>query len=196
MPRGTSAGKSIGKPVRQLLFTEAFQHSRSMISNKGLKKEDLSHTSAGPAQNATIERILEEVTAVDRRLEGMDSTISSLVAETKSIRLDIVGFQSRVTGLEQRADQLLIVARSHFPLKTEDYEVRFVADFSKETNNHRKAFLSLRPRLRKLDVKYSLFNPDDLRLFLDDLLAQALDMTPLDQPPGTVYGPTGHFTLT
>ncbi|KAJ1140550.1 hypothetical protein NDU88_006900 [Pleurodeles waltl] len=31
----------------------------------------------------------------------MDSTIASLAAETKSISLDITGFQSRVMGLEQ-----------------------------------------------------------------------------------------------
>ncbi|KAJ1188693.1 hypothetical protein NDU88_005451 [Pleurodeles waltl] len=36
------------------------------------------------------------------RLEGMDSTISALAAETKSIRLDIAGFQSRFSDLEQR----------------------------------------------------------------------------------------------
>ncbi|KAJ1193502.1 hypothetical protein NDU88_002799 [Pleurodeles waltl] len=39
--------------------------------------------------------------AADRRLEGIDSTVSSLAAETKSICLDIAGFQSRVMGLEQ-----------------------------------------------------------------------------------------------
>ncbi|KAJ1175400.1 hypothetical protein NDU88_000688 [Pleurodeles waltl] len=33
----------------------------------------------------------------------MNSTISTLAAENKSIRLDIAGFKSRVSGLEQRA---------------------------------------------------------------------------------------------
>ncbi|KAJ1110439.1 hypothetical protein NDU88_007790 [Pleurodeles waltl] len=40
--------------------------------------------------------------AVGRRLEGMDNTMASLTAETKSICLDIAGFQSRMMGLEQR----------------------------------------------------------------------------------------------
>ncbi|KAJ1215455.1 hypothetical protein NDU88_003064 [Pleurodeles waltl] len=34
-------------------------------------------------------------------MEGMNSTISSIVAETKSIRTDIAGFQTGVLGLEQ-----------------------------------------------------------------------------------------------
>ncbi|KAJ1082762.1 hypothetical protein NDU88_002927 [Pleurodeles waltl] len=55
-----------------------------------------------PAQEATMERILQEISGVGRRLEEMDNTIASIMAETKSIRLDIAGFQSRVLGLEPR----------------------------------------------------------------------------------------------
>ncbi|KAJ1114320.1 hypothetical protein NDU88_002558 [Pleurodeles waltl] len=36
----------------------------------------------------------------------MDASITSLKLETKSMRLDIAGFQSRVTGLEQRMGSL------------------------------------------------------------------------------------------
>ncbi|KAJ1175731.1 hypothetical protein NDU88_001018 [Pleurodeles waltl] len=55
-----------------------------------------------PAKSTTIECILQEVMTVGRRLKGMDSNISALTAETKSIGMDIAGFQNRVTGLEQR----------------------------------------------------------------------------------------------
>ncbi|KAJ1086914.1 hypothetical protein NDU88_000109 [Pleurodeles waltl] len=55
-----------------------------------------------PVQEATMERILQEITAVGRRLEEMDSAVTSLTAETISRHLDIAGSQSRVTGLEQR----------------------------------------------------------------------------------------------
>ncbi|KAJ1110312.1 hypothetical protein NDU88_007665 [Pleurodeles waltl] len=48
------------------------------------------------------QRILQEITAVSRRIEGMDASITSLTLETKSMRSDIAGVQSRVTGLEQR----------------------------------------------------------------------------------------------
>ncbi|KAJ1130658.1 hypothetical protein NDU88_009009 [Pleurodeles waltl] len=53
-----------------------------------------------------MERILQEITAVSRRIEGMDASISSLTLETKSIRTNIAGFHSRVMGLESRVETL------------------------------------------------------------------------------------------
>ncbi|KAJ1157612.1 hypothetical protein NDU88_010317 [Pleurodeles waltl] len=43
-------------------------------------------------------------------------------------------------------------ACTHGPFRHDDYEIRIAADFSKETNDRRKAFLALRPRLRQLEV--------------------------------------------
>ncbi|KAJ1194098.1 hypothetical protein NDU88_003393 [Pleurodeles waltl] len=80
-----------------------------MSSAKGLKLADLPHATASPAEEATMDRILQEITDVECRLEGMDSVIPSLAAETKSIRLDIAGFQIRVLGLEQR----LVIVEDH-----------------------------------------------------------------------------------
>ncbi|KAJ1190406.1 hypothetical protein NDU88_007144 [Pleurodeles waltl] len=57
---------------------------------------------ADQTQGAIMDRIRQEISTVGRRLEGMDNTMASLTAETKSMRLDIAGYQSRVTGLEQR----------------------------------------------------------------------------------------------
>ncbi|KAJ1214606.1 hypothetical protein NDU88_002224 [Pleurodeles waltl] len=34
-----------------------------------------------------------------------------------------------------------------------------LADFSKETSERRRAFLALQPRLRQMELKYSLFDP-------------------------------------
>ncbi|KAJ1107946.1 hypothetical protein NDU88_005332 [Pleurodeles waltl] len=93
-----------------------------------------------------------------------------------------------------QAPQLLLEARSYGPFKTKGYEVGITADFSKETNDRRTAFLSLRPRLRQLEVKYGLFDPtqmwipkngksrdfhepEKLRHYLDELSAQVMDMT-------------------
>ncbi|KAJ1217469.1 hypothetical protein NDU88_005063 [Pleurodeles waltl] len=59
-------------------------------------------TMADASQGATMDRILQEILAVGRRLEGMDSMMTFLTEDTKSMRLDIAGFQSRVTTLEQR----------------------------------------------------------------------------------------------
>ncbi|KAJ1099051.1 hypothetical protein NDU88_004155 [Pleurodeles waltl] len=58
-------------------------------------------TMADPMQGATMDCILQEISVEGRRLEGMDNAMTLLTAETKSMRLDIAGFQSRVTGLEQ-----------------------------------------------------------------------------------------------
>ncbi|KAJ1215932.1 hypothetical protein NDU88_003538 [Pleurodeles waltl] len=52
------------------------------------------------ASDDTMERVLNEITAISRRLEGMDSKISALTAKTKSICLDIAGFQNRVVSLK------------------------------------------------------------------------------------------------
>ncbi|KAJ1210073.1 hypothetical protein NDU88_005441 [Pleurodeles waltl] len=57
---------------------------------------------AGTGEATTMVRVLQEITAVSRRLEGMDLAITSLTSETKSMPLDIAGFQSWVTGLEHR----------------------------------------------------------------------------------------------
>ncbi|KAJ1097978.1 hypothetical protein NDU88_003094 [Pleurodeles waltl] len=57
---------------------------------------------ADATQSATMDRILQEILAVGRKLEGMDNAMASLTAEMKSMCLDIAGFQTQVTGLDQR----------------------------------------------------------------------------------------------
>ncbi|KAJ1122517.1 hypothetical protein NDU88_001003 [Pleurodeles waltl] len=54
-----------------------------------------------PSQDTNMEQILHKITAVGHRIEGLDTTISALAAETKSIHQDIAGFQNRVEGVEQ-----------------------------------------------------------------------------------------------
>ncbi|KAJ1210143.1 hypothetical protein NDU88_005511 [Pleurodeles waltl] len=53
-------------------------------------------------QATAMDCILQEITAVSRRLEGMDTATTSLMTETKSMHIEIAGFQSCVTGLEHR----------------------------------------------------------------------------------------------
>ncbi|KAJ1202366.1 hypothetical protein NDU88_006166 [Pleurodeles waltl] len=258
-------------------------------------------------QSTTMDRILQEITTVSRRIEGMDASITSLTLETKSMRSDIAGFQYRVTGLEQRMGsletqintsqereqdfiylrskltdmedrsrrdnirvigipeneegsdmqafltstlpkmisldfdpplefqrahrigpkrsdnssrprpiiacllrhnqtrQILQVGRNHGPFRIDQHEIRITADYSKETNERRKAFLALRPRLRKLEMKYGLFdparmlvtkngvskdfyNPDELRLFLDSFQSQPMDSLNTDSEHDIVGG--------
>ncbi|KAJ1149857.1 hypothetical protein NDU88_002656 [Pleurodeles waltl] len=235
-----------------------------------------------------MDRILQEISAVGRKLEGMDNAMVALTAKTSSMRLEIAGFQlqiseldqrvttveaqaaswankdqellhlhSRLTDLEDRsrrnnicllgipegtegadipsylrdtlpkltditfdpplefqqahrlgpkrqdgkgrprpiiacmlcqgqARQLLQTAQTQGPLRLGTLEIRLSADFSRETAERRRAFLSLRPRLRHLDVKFGLFeparmwitkngesrtfnDPEDLRIFLEVL---------------------------
>ncbi|KAJ1159996.1 hypothetical protein NDU88_000498 [Pleurodeles waltl] len=100
MPGGGTVSKQSGKPSRQLLFSEALRHQRVTPAEEHPLISPSSM--AEPTQGATMDRILQEISAVGRKLEGMDSAMASLTVETKSMRLDIADFQSQVTGLDQR----------------------------------------------------------------------------------------------
>ncbi|KAJ1181346.1 hypothetical protein NDU88_006554 [Pleurodeles waltl] len=104
MPGSKPNHKPASKPARQLLFSEALHHKCLTPTTTG------PHASPPPTEpitmsdkehSTTMEWILREITTVSRRIEGMDASITSLTLETKSMRSDIAGFQSRVTGLEQ-----------------------------------------------------------------------------------------------
>ncbi|KAJ1204630.1 hypothetical protein NDU88_000070 [Pleurodeles waltl] len=49
-------------------------------------------TMADPVQGATMDRILQEISAVGHKLEEVDNTMASQTAETRSMHLDIAGF--------------------------------------------------------------------------------------------------------
>ncbi|KAJ1181842.1 hypothetical protein NDU88_007041 [Pleurodeles waltl] len=99
--------------------------------------------------------------------------------------------------------QLLQVARTHGPFRVDKYDVRITAGYSKDTNERRKTFLTLRPRLRQLEMKYGLFdparmwvtkngvskdfyNPEDLRLFLDSFQNQTKDPATSNRSQDTI----------
>ncbi|KAJ1156355.1 hypothetical protein NDU88_009078 [Pleurodeles waltl] len=52
--------------------------------------------------DTSMERILQEISAVGCRLEAMYSKITNLSADSKSIRADIAGFQDTATELDHR----------------------------------------------------------------------------------------------
>ncbi|KAJ1113538.1 hypothetical protein NDU88_001780 [Pleurodeles waltl] len=96
--------------------------------------------------------------------------------------------------------QLLQLSRRQGPLRLSPLEIRLSADFSKETADRRRAFLSFRPRLRHLDVKFGLFeparmwitkngesrtfyDPEDLKSFLEGLHDPTQPMESTTQPP-------------
>ncbi|KAJ1207909.1 hypothetical protein NDU88_003299 [Pleurodeles waltl] len=100
MPRGKTAGKTPGKPARQLLFSEALRQQKHPSAEDPLPFPRSSM--ADDTLGATMDRILQEISAVSRKLEGMDSAMLVLTAEIRSMRLDIAGFQSQISGLDQR----------------------------------------------------------------------------------------------
>ncbi|KAJ1108433.1 hypothetical protein NDU88_005809 [Pleurodeles waltl] len=294
------AGKASGKPARQLLFSEALRqqkHSSTADSSPpphAIMSED--------AQGVSMDHILQEISAVGRKLEGMDNAMTALTAETRSMCLEIAGFQSQISGLDHRvaavesqvalqtdrdqdllqlrstltdledrsrrnnirflgfpegiegtdilsylrdtlpkladttfdpplefqrahriglkrqsgkdrprpiiacflrhgqARQLLQMSRMQGPLRLGSLEIHHSADFPKETADRRRAFLSLRPRLRHLDVKFGLFeparmwiikngesrtfyDPEDLKTFLEGLHDPTQPMESATQPP-------------
>ncbi|KAJ1108960.1 hypothetical protein NDU88_006330 [Pleurodeles waltl] len=58
-----------------------------------------------------------------------------------------------------QARQLLQTAQTQGPLRLGTLEIRLSGDFSRESAERRRAFLSLRPRLCHIDVKFGLFEP-------------------------------------
>ncbi|KAJ1188677.1 hypothetical protein NDU88_005436 [Pleurodeles waltl] len=59
----------------------------------------------------------------------------------------------------EQARQTISAAKYQGPFSPEGHKIRVAADFSRLTNEKRKAFLALRPQLRNLDVEYGLFEP-------------------------------------
>ncbi|KAJ1127396.1 hypothetical protein NDU88_005798 [Pleurodeles waltl] len=100
MPRGKATGKATGKPARQLLFSEALCQQKHPSAED--PRPSPSANMADDMQGATMDRILQEISSISRKLEGMDNAMVALTAETRSMHLDKAGFQSQISGLDQR----------------------------------------------------------------------------------------------
>ncbi|KAJ1191154.1 hypothetical protein NDU88_000470 [Pleurodeles waltl] len=99
MPRGKMAGKASGKPARQLLFSEVLRQQKH---SPAADPPSPPHAMSEDAQGASMDRILQEISTVGRKLEGMDNAMVALTAETRSMRLEIAGFQTQISGLDHR----------------------------------------------------------------------------------------------
>ncbi|KAJ1199276.1 hypothetical protein NDU88_003114 [Pleurodeles waltl] len=129
MPGGRSSHKNSGKPARQLLFSEALLQTKGPPPTPATQPPATHHNMTDSAQESIMDRILQVISAVGRRLEGMDSAMVSLTAETKSICMEIASFQTCVLGLEQRVSTVEARASS---FQDRDQEVLFLR--SKLTN--------------------------------------------------------------
>ncbi|KAJ1159469.1 hypothetical protein NDU88_012119 [Pleurodeles waltl] len=137
MPRGETEGKTPGKPARQLLFSEALRQQKhpSAEDPPPLPRNSM----ADDTQGMTMDRILQEISAVSCKLEGMDSAMVALTAETRSMRLDIVGFQSQISGLDQ-------------PVARVETQVAYWTDRDQELLHFCSKLLDLEDRSRRNNV--------------------------------------------
>ncbi|KAJ1207093.1 hypothetical protein NDU88_002485 [Pleurodeles waltl] len=174
MPGSKANQKPTGKPARQLLFSEALHHKRptSMATGPHSPPSPIQSTAMSDReQSITMERILQEITAVSCRIEGVDASISSLTLETKSMRSDIAGFQTRVTGLEHRMESL-------------ETEITTSQDRDQDLLYLRSKLTDLEDRSRRDNIRL-LRNPEheegtDIQTFLSSILPK---LTSLDFDP-------------
>ncbi|KAJ1082671.1 hypothetical protein NDU88_002836 [Pleurodeles waltl] len=100
LPHTTMPGdKPTGKPAHQIL--EALAQQRPVPVMMVPPMTDPPETVKSPKSDISMEHILK-ITEVGRRLEGMDTKISVLAAESKSIRNDIASFQDTVMNIDHR----------------------------------------------------------------------------------------------
>ncbi|KAJ1216960.1 hypothetical protein NDU88_004558 [Pleurodeles waltl] len=168
MPGGRSSHKNSGKPARQLLFSEALLQTKGAPPPLVAQPSATHHDMADSAQESTMDRILQEISPVGRRLEGMDSAMVSLTAETKSIIMEIATFQTRVLGLEQRVSKV----EAHAPsFQDRDQELLFL----------RSKLPDLEDRSRRDNVRCIGFpeniEGEDLHRFLRDKLPRLTGIT-------------------
>ncbi|KAJ1156075.1 hypothetical protein NDU88_008800 [Pleurodeles waltl] len=173
MPEGRSSNKHSGIPARQLAFSESLQHSRTSSSTPKVHPHGQPCTMMDHVQGTTMDRILQEILAVGCRLEGMDSMMASLTEDTKSMRLDIAGFQSRVTSLEQR-------------VTTVEAQAVFASDRGQELPYLCSKLIDLEDRSCRDNVRFLGFLENregaDVQAFLKVTLPKLTGLT-FDPPP-------------
>ncbi|KAJ1104395.1 hypothetical protein NDU88_001807 [Pleurodeles waltl] len=175
MPGGRSSHKNTGKPARQLLFSEALLQVKGALPQTATQPSTTHQEMANPAQEPTMDRILQEISAVGRRLEGMDNAMVSMAVETKSILTEIASFQTRVLGLEQRVSKVEAHASS---FQDRDQELLFLS--SKLTDLEDR---SERDNARFIGFPENI-EGEDLDRFLQDTLPSLTD---------TVFNPPLEF---
>ncbi|KAJ1202359.1 hypothetical protein NDU88_006159 [Pleurodeles waltl] len=172
MPRGKATGKTLGNPACQLLFSEALCQKKHPPAKDPKDPPPHSHTTTGNMeegpQGVSMDRILHETSAVGRKLEGMDSAMMALTAETRSMRLEIAGFQSQISGLDQR-------------VTTVETQVASWMDNGQELMHLRSKLTDLEDRSRRNNICLMGFpegiEGTDLFSYLWDTLPKLTDIT-------------------
>ncbi|KAJ1172063.1 hypothetical protein NDU88_003915 [Pleurodeles waltl] len=167
MPRGKATGKSSGKPARQLLFSEALRQQKHPPAKDPLLYPHITGNMAEGTQGASMDRILQEISAVGHKLKGMDSAMVVLAAETKSMRPEIAGFQSQISGLDQR-------------VTTVETQVASWTDRDQELMHFRSKLTDLEDRSRRNNIRLLGFPEGiegmDMLSYLRDILPKLTDI--------------------
>ncbi|KAJ1166989.1 hypothetical protein NDU88_007382 [Pleurodeles waltl] len=154
------SGKSSGKSARHLLFSEAVSQPQPMSSPTVTPGPSPADVQVDSRSDTAMDRILQEISAVGGRLEAMDSKITDLSADSKSIRADIVGFQNKVTELDHR-------------LTTVKSRIATLPDIEPELQFRQHKLMDLEDRSRRDNVRFFGLSEKeegaDLRTFLKDL---------------------------
>ncbi|KAJ1142734.1 hypothetical protein NDU88_009047 [Pleurodeles waltl] len=140
-----------------------------------------------------MERILQEIPAVVRCLEAMDSKITDLSADSKTIRTGIAGFKDRVTDLDHRLHN---VDNRMAALPDLEPELQFLCnkltDLEDWSRRGKASFFGLREKTEEAEMRAfatsftgltriwitidgksrDFLDPTDLRSFLDGLSTQ------------------------
>ncbi|KAJ1115498.1 hypothetical protein NDU88_003722 [Pleurodeles waltl] len=151
------SGKSAGKHSRKLLFSEAIVQPKSMATQT---TPPCSTTPpADPCSADATDRILQEITAVGRRLKAMYLKILNLSTASTSIQADIAQLQVTVTDLDQR---LTTVEKHTATLPVQDTEMQFllakITDLEDRSRRDNVCFFDIPEHKEGSDVKAFLLN--------------------------------------
>ncbi|KAJ1179965.1 hypothetical protein NDU88_005193 [Pleurodeles waltl] len=94
--------KSTGKPSWKLFFSEALAQQHPGLHQQQPPVADATDTHLGTEPDSMMEHILQKFAAVGKRLDDMDTRISELTSESRSLCTYMAKFQDRVMGLDQR----------------------------------------------------------------------------------------------
>ncbi|KAJ1194355.1 hypothetical protein NDU88_003644 [Pleurodeles waltl] len=111
----------------------------------------------------TMERILQEINAVGRCLEAMDSKITDLSAASTSIRADIASLQDKVTDLDHC---LMTVEGQLVTLPDQDSDLQFlrakITDFEDRSRRDNVCFFGIEEHKEGSDARafFRVFLPE------------------------------------
>ncbi|KAJ1132070.1 hypothetical protein NDU88_010400 [Pleurodeles waltl] len=115
-----------------------------------------------------MDRILQEISAIGRKLEGMDNAMGVLTAETRPMRLEIADFQSQISRLDLR----VAAVESQVALQT---------DRDQELFHLRSKLTDLEDRSRRNNIRFLGFQEGiegtDILSYLRDTLPKLADTT-------------------